>query len=166
MKIAEVAEHLFGICHVLVDVVEIGQQQLSPGVEVVERLCGAGAVGERFVQIADELDRVGHFEGGVLTKKITDGDICRAPHRLSGRLHECLVEKECRPLVGKNNGGARQICTPLANYVFCDIFQKRFCLRLHYFTSSILLVYTYQRYPLTFFSPILVTRSMYCLTCR
>ena len=58
MQVAHVAEHLGGIGHVLVDVVEIGQQQLSPSVKMVECLVDARACHKTLVQVAGEFDGV------------------------------------------------------------------------------------------------------------
>ena len=38
VDVFQIGKHAVGIGHVLVDVVEVGQQQLSPAVELVERL--------------------------------------------------------------------------------------------------------------------------------
>ena len=37
MNVAQIGEHKIGISHILIDVVEIGQQQLSPTIELVKR---------------------------------------------------------------------------------------------------------------------------------
>ena len=62
VDVAEVGEDLIGWPHVLVEVVEVGEQQLSPAVEVVEGLVDACAVGEALVEFADEEDGVGDLQ--------------------------------------------------------------------------------------------------------
>ena len=54
MIVLYVAEHLVGIRHVFVYVVEIGKHELSPTVEMVKALFNAGASGKDLVQIANE----------------------------------------------------------------------------------------------------------------
>ena len=62
VDVAEVGEDLIGWPHVLVEVVEVGEQQLPPAVEVVEGLVDACAVGEALVEFADEEDGVGDLQ--------------------------------------------------------------------------------------------------------
>ena len=61
MDITKKGEHLVGRCHVLVHIIEVGQQQLSPAIEMIERLVDACALGEAAVQFADQQDGVGHL---------------------------------------------------------------------------------------------------------
>ena len=58
--VAQVGKHLVGIGHVLVEVVEVGHEQLPPAVEVVEGLVDARLLGEAAMQVAHQLHGVGH----------------------------------------------------------------------------------------------------------
>ena len=62
VDVAQVGKHLVGRAHVLVEVVEVGEQQLSPAVEVVEGLVDARTTGEALVEFADEQDGVGDLQ--------------------------------------------------------------------------------------------------------
>ena len=66
VNVAQVGEHPVSIRHVLVDVVEVGQEQLSPTIELVERLVHARLSHECLVEFADELEWVGHGTLAVL----------------------------------------------------------------------------------------------------
>ena len=77
MDVAQVGKHLLRIGHVLVDIVEVGEQKLSPGIEVVERLVDARRGHKALVKVADELDGVGHAARGLLPEEVADGDISR-----------------------------------------------------------------------------------------
>ena len=54
MDVAQIGKHLVGRAHVLVKVVEVGEQQLPPAVEVIERFIDTRTLGEAFVQFTDE----------------------------------------------------------------------------------------------------------------
>ena len=62
VDVAQVGEDLIGWSHVLVEIVEVGEQQLSPAIEVVEGLVDARAEGEALVEFADEEDGVGNLQ--------------------------------------------------------------------------------------------------------
>ena len=82
VDIAQIGKHLVGIRHILVQVVEIGQQQLSPTVEMIQRLVGPGDGDKRLVQVAHQFDGVGHRQFPVLTKQVADGHVGRTPYGL------------------------------------------------------------------------------------
>ena len=79
MQVAQVGKHLIGIGHVLVYIIEIGQQQLSPAIEMVERLLDTSALDETLVELANELHRVAYHQIRLLTVQVADGDIRRTP---------------------------------------------------------------------------------------
>ena len=120
----KIAEYLVGISHILVDVVEVGNEQLSPTVEVVEGLVYARTLDERLVQIAYKLDGVAHRSCRVLAKEVADGDVGRAPYRFAGVACQVLVHKEGGTLVGEYHRNAREVGTPLVYDVFGDKLQK------------------------------------------
>ena len=62
VDITEVGKDLIRRSHVLIEVVEVGQQQLSPAVEVVERFVDARTLDEAFVELTDEQDGVGNLQ--------------------------------------------------------------------------------------------------------
>ena len=122
VNVLKVAEYAVGVCHVLVDVVEVGKQQLSPAVEVVECLVDAGTLGERLVYVADELYGVGGLEVGMLAEEVADGDVGRAPYGLTRKAGKVLVEEQSGALVGEHDGDAREVGAVFADYIFCDVF--------------------------------------------
>ena len=75
MNVAQVGEYLLGIHHVLIHVVKVGKQQLSPTVEMIQGFINARTFHEGFVQIADRLDRVSHLQIRMSAEKVADGDI-------------------------------------------------------------------------------------------
>ena len=58
VDVTKVAEYIVGHGHVLVNVVEVADEQLSPAVEMVEGLVDAGYGCEAAVEFADEFDGV------------------------------------------------------------------------------------------------------------
>ena len=122
MNVLKVAEYAVGVCHVLVDVVEVGKQQLSPAVEVVERLVDARTLRERLVYVAYQLYRVGWLEVGMLAEEVADSDVGWAPYGLTRYTCKMLVEEQSGALVRKHHGDAREVGAVLADYIFCDIF--------------------------------------------
>ena len=101
VKVAKECEYHFGIGKVLVNVVEIGEHEFSPTIELLEGfvLARNGAIG--FVELADELDAVCQLEAGHGAEELTNGDIAWAPQRAVAQLDECLVEEERGTLVGE-----------------------------------------------------------------
>ena len=122
VNVLEVAEYAVGVCHVLVDVVEVGKQQLSPAVEMVESLVDARTFRERLVYVAYQFYRVGGLEVGMLAEEVADGDVRRAPYGLTSNARKMLVEEQSGTLVGEHDGDAREVGAVLADYIFCDIF--------------------------------------------
>ena len=122
VNVAQVGKHLVGIGHVLVYVVEVSEQQLSPSVEVVEGLVDARLAYERLVQQAYQLYGVADDTVGVLPEQVADGDVGRTPDGLVHHLGEVLVEEECSSLVGEDDGHLAQVGAVLAYDVFSYVF--------------------------------------------
>ena len=104
VNIAQIGKHLVGRGHVLIEVVEVGQEQLSPTVEVVERLVDARTLGEAFVELAHQEDGIGHLEARVTAEEVADGDVGGAPDGASCQTGEVLVEEQRGALVGEHHG--------------------------------------------------------------
>ena len=83
MDVAQVGKDTVGIGHILVDVVEVADEQLSPAVELVERLVRTRMQAERLVQVANQLDGVANRQRRLLAEQFADGDIGRTPKRLA-----------------------------------------------------------------------------------
>ena len=94
MNVAQVGEYLLGIHHVLIHVVKVGKQQLSPTVEMIQGFINARTFHEGFVQIADRLDRVSHLQIRMSAEKVADGDIGRGPDGLACQLGQVAVQEE------------------------------------------------------------------------
>ena len=145
VNISHVFEHKRCVSHILVNIVEVGQHNLSPGVEMVERLCHACHLHKCLMKIANKFYWVCNYLIRMFAKQFTDSKISRAPHRSVDSLRKIFVKEQACPLVGEDDGCVRQIAAILPNDIFCYIFQK--C--LHAFTSTILFINTYHTYPFT-----------------
>ena len=104
--VLKVAEYLVGISHILVYVIKVGQQQLSPTIEVVERLVNARTLYKRLMQVAHQLYGVAHYILRVLAEEFADGSICRTPHRLASHTCHIFVHEQCGTLVRKHHHNA------------------------------------------------------------
>ena len=79
VQVAQVGEDAVGIGQLLVDVIEIADEQLSPTEELIEGLFGTCKLTEGLIEVADQLDGVGNMERGLLTEEFADGDVGRTP---------------------------------------------------------------------------------------
>ena len=123
--VAQVGKQFVGIDQVLVDVVEVGNEQLPPAVEVVNGLVEAGDGRICLMQVADQFDRVGQLKSGVADKQVGDGHVGRRPDRLPCKASQGIVEEERRPLVWKDDGGTRQVGSKFSENIFCGMFEER-----------------------------------------
>ena len=142
MIVFHLAEDLAGGCHVLVDIVEVAEQQLSPTEEVVERLDGAvlhhvlvGAIEQ-----GDELQVVGNAQWRLAFEEVADGDIGRTPERLA-QSAEILIHEELGAVVGEHHSHVVELVAELAIEVFGNYLEEWF----YSHTCFTLLLYTYQR---------------------
>ena len=122
VDVAQVGKYAVGVGHVLVDVVEVADEQLAPTIELVERLVAAGLKTERLVQVAHQLDGVGHMQLTLLAEQFADGDVGRAPQGLLRDASQLVVEKQRGALIGEYDSGARQVGAVLADNIFCNVF--------------------------------------------
>ena len=81
MQVAQVGQHAVGIGHILVDIVEVAEQQLSPTIELIKRFRRTSHSAERLMEQADRLNRVGNLQVALLTEQIADGDVGWTPYR-------------------------------------------------------------------------------------
>ena len=93
MNIAQVGEHMVCRPHVLVEVIEVGEQQLPPAVKVVEGLVDTRTLGEALMEFTDEEYGVGNFQLRVAAEEVADGDIRRAPQWSASLTGEVVVEE-------------------------------------------------------------------------
>ena len=61
MNVTQIGKDTVGIGHVLVDIVEIADKQLSPAIELVEGLGRSCFLTEGLVKVANQFDGVGHL---------------------------------------------------------------------------------------------------------
>ena len=122
MNIAKVSEHLIGIGHILVYIIEVGKQQLSPSVKMVERLFDSCTLDKRLMKVAYQFYGIGNFELSVRTEQVADGDIDRTPYRTSCQFRQVFVDEQRGTLVGKYNSGTRQVMSVFADNIFGYIF--------------------------------------------
>ena len=73
--VPEIGEDLVGSNHVLVNVVEVGQQQLSPSVKTVERLIEACHLGVGTVKVANQLNGVCNGQFRLAAEELADGEV-------------------------------------------------------------------------------------------
>ena len=126
MVIAEVGKHLVGVGHILVEVVEVGQQQLSPSVEVVECLVDARLEGETPMEVGYQFDGVGNLQFRLLFKQFADGQVGWAPDGSARPSRQILVQEECCAFVGEYNGCLREVIAPFLQDVVCYKFKEVF----------------------------------------
>ena len=124
VDVAQVGEDLVGRAHVLVEIVEVGEQQLAPAVEVVEGLVDARAGGEGLVELTDEQDGVGNLQLRVAAEEVADGDVGGAPEGLTSEAGEVLVEEERGTLVGEDDGHAGEVGAISGEQVGCYVFEE------------------------------------------
>ena len=134
VKVSQIGKDAAGVGHVLVEVVEISQQQLSPAIEVVERLVDAGHLDKAAVQLADQAYGIGYGHVGMVTEQVADGDIGGTPDGASGLTGQVVVQEKRCTLVGEHHSHTCQMVSVLAQDVCCHIFQERLA---HSFTSCI-----------------------------
>ena len=125
VDVTQVGEDAVGRTHVLVEVVEVGEQQLAPAIEVVERLVDARASGEALVEFADEQDGVGDLEFGVAAEEVADGDIGGTPQRTACQTGKVVVEEQRGTFVGEDYGDTGEVGAEAGEEVRGDVFKKR-----------------------------------------
>ena len=124
-EVTDIGEYPVCICHILVDVIEVGQQQLSPSVKLVKCLSHiAGHLSICFVEVAYTFDGIGHGQFGVLAEEIRNRNIGWTPERPSGHPCQCLVQEEGCPFVRKDDCYARHVRSVLVKQVLCYVFKE------------------------------------------
>ena len=121
VEVFYVGEHFLCVGEVFVDVVEVFEQNLAPAVELVEGFASSRDVVIDLVEVANEFDGVGHGKRALLSEKVADGGVGRAPDGLSGLLREVLVEEERGSLVGEYDGGLREVRSVFCKDVLGDV---------------------------------------------
>ena len=74
VDVAQVGKDTVCRTHILVEVVEVGEQQLPPAIEMVECLVNACATGKALMEFADEQDGVGHLQFGMAARGTLVGE--------------------------------------------------------------------------------------------
>ena len=111
MDVPEVGKHVVGRCHILVNIVEVGEQQLAPAIEMVKGFIDARTLCKALMEFADQFDRVGHLPMAMTAEQVADGDIGRTPKGTPCLTGQILIEEESCPFVGENDSDTRQVCT-------------------------------------------------------
>ena len=125
VDVAQVSKDTVCRTHILVEVVEVGEQQLPPAIEVVECLVDACATGKTLMEFADEQDGVGHLKPGVAAEKIADGDISRTPQWTFCLMGKVVVEEQRGTLVREDDGDTGEVGAKAGEEVGGDVFEKR-----------------------------------------
>ena len=124
VEIAQVGENLSRRCHVLVDIVEVAEQQLAPAEEVVDGLLVAGDARVDLMEVADELDVVGHLQLAVTAEEVADGDVGGRPQGTASLACQGVVEEERGALVGKDDGQPLQVGAVLLQDIVGYVFEE------------------------------------------
>ena len=136
MDVAQVGKDVCCRGHIFIEIVEIGKQQLSPAIEMVQGLTDACTLREALMEVADQFDGVGHLSLAVTAEKVTDGDVGGTPDRFSCQTCQMLVEEKGGSFVREDHCDTGQVGTVFPEQVSCYVFEET----LHAFTSSILLL--------------------------
>ena len=91
---------------------------------MIERLVGLYCLDEGLVQVADEFDRVSHLQVGMATEEVADGDIGRAPDRMTYLSHQFLVEKQAGTLVWEDHSHMTEVGAIFLEDILCYVFEK------------------------------------------
>ena len=102
MQVAQVGEQAAGIYQVLVNVVKVGQQQLTPREKLVKGLLATGAGHVTLVQLAHLQQRVGLYLVAVTGKELGDGAVGWTPQGAAVQVVKILVHEQTGTLVGKD----------------------------------------------------------------
>lgn len=86
VQIPEVAEQSVRIGQILVGIIEIADQHLTPEIKVVQRFLASGCFAEHPVKVAYELDGISHLQAGRLAEEFADADIGGRPDGTVGFL--------------------------------------------------------------------------------
>ena len=78
-QVVDVGKEAAGVGHVLVDVVEVGQHHLAPGIELVHGLRVADAPGIGLIEAANALNGVAERIGRRLLEEFADGLVAGCP---------------------------------------------------------------------------------------
>ena len=127
-QVLQVAEHLMGVYHVLVRIIEIAKEQFAPKVEIVQRFLALRVGAEHLVEFAHQFHRIAHFARRKVPEQIADADVCRRPNGRFGLLSQVFVEEKAGTLVREHYGGSCQasLCSAIevGRYLFQETFHS------------------------------------------
>ena len=107
LQILQVAEQPVGIYQVLV-IVEVADKQLTPEIEIIQRLFAVRFFAEHFVQFAHQPDRVAGFQRRKAAEQFADVDVSGRPQRRS-LSRQVFVKEQAGTFVGEYDCRARQV---------------------------------------------------------
>ena len=84
------------------------------------RLC------ETLMEVADQLDGVGHLSLTMTAKEVADGDVSWTPERFACQTCQMFVEEQGCTLVGEDHCDTRQVSAVFLEQVGCDVFKEGF----------------------------------------
>ena len=79
VNVAYIGKHTVGVRHILVNVVKVGQHQLSPSEKLIQRLARSRLMAERLIEFTNEFDGIGNLYVRQAAEQIADSDIGRTP---------------------------------------------------------------------------------------
>ncbi|MCR5314694.1 MAG: hypothetical protein K6E52_02205 [Bacteroidaceae bacterium] len=101
--VGDVDEECLRIDHVVVDVLEVVEQNLSPRIELVERLLALGHLDVSVVKVEHQQRLVGHGEPAQRLIDFADCRIARCPEGWGEVVRQILIEEQAGTLVGKDH---------------------------------------------------------------
>ena len=117
LQVGDVGKELPGIHQVLVYVVEIGQQHLAPGVELVQRVGFSHMAGIHGMQAANTLHGRGQLVGRGVSKELGNGGVAGCPHGCGALAGQSLIQEEAGALAGEHHGETAQVGAVLGQQV-------------------------------------------------
>ena len=156
VEILQVTEDFICICIILIDIIKVSKEQLSPTEKLIERFLLARYSHKTLMKVGHTFQRIGNSQCGMLSKQFTNSDVGRTPHRLVCQQGQLLVQEERSPFVRKDDGDISEVVSVFLQNVFCNVFKKGF-----HFTSLISFFNTYHKYPSTCSFPICWSNDMY-----
>ena len=124
VQVFQVAEQGVSVRHVLVCIVEIGNQHFAPEIELVECFLAAGGVTEYLVKVAYQFDGITCFQTGRFAEQFADAEIGRRPYRASGFPGQIFVEEKAGTLVWENHSHVCQVAPGLLEKIPGYRFEK------------------------------------------
>ena len=101
VQVLQVAEEGIGLHQILVGIVEIADEELSPEIEVVQGFLALGYFLVYPVEVADQFDGISGLQGGSLTEQVADAEVDGRPDGMFGFTYQYSLKNRLARLLGK-----------------------------------------------------------------